>query len=101
MCFFAAIGWVAMSQPQMIAVPEEGARNPVIIFIVVDLPAPFGPRKPSTSPRGTVKETSSTAISGPNDLTRCLISSIPECPPKGGARLGLAAARSDKELGAP
>ena len=34
----------------MIAVPAVGARKPVIIFIVVDLPAPFGPRKPSTSP---------------------------------------------------
>src|SRR5439155_19631700 len=60
----------------MIAVPEVGARKPVIIFIVVDLPAPFGPRKPSTSPRGTVNEMSSTALSGPKCLTRCRISSI-------------------------
>src|SRR5271165_2277735 len=65
-----------MSQPQIIAVPAVGARKPVIIFIVVDLPAPFGPRKPSTSPRGTVKEMSSTAFSGPKCLTRCRISSI-------------------------
>ena len=43
------------------AVPAVGARKPVIIFIVVDLPAPFGPRKPSTSPCGTVNDTSSTA----------------------------------------
>src|SRR6266567_2461081 len=60
----------------MIAVPEVGARKPVIIFIVVDLPAPFGPRKPNTSPRGTVNEMSSTAFSGPKYLTRCRISSI-------------------------
>src|SRR6516164_10511240 len=64
----------------MIAVPAVGARNPVIIFIVVDLPAPFGPRKPSTSPFGTVKETSSTATRGPKYLTRCLISNIPARP---------------------
>src|SRR4029077_20678413 len=73
---FAGIGCVAMSWPQTIAVPLVGARKPVIIFIVVDLPAPFGPRKPSTSPRGTVKEMSSTALSGPKCLTRCRISSM-------------------------
>src|SRR6516162_9272208 len=76
MHFFAATGWVAMSWPQTIAVPAVGARKPVIIFIVVDLPAPFGPRKPSTSPRATVKEMSSTAFSAPKCLTRCRISSI-------------------------
>src|SRR5438445_4083583 len=76
MCLFAAIGLVAMSSPQIIAVPAVGARKPVIIFIVVDLPAPFGPRNPSTSPRGTVNEMSSTALSGPKCLTRCRISSI-------------------------
>src|SRR5271169_3502086 len=76
MHFFAAIGCVVMSWPQTIAVPAVGARKPVIIFIVVDLPAPFGPRKPSTSPRGTVKEMSSTAFSGPKCLTRCRISSM-------------------------
>src|SRR3972149_6304923 len=38
--------------------------------MVVDLPAPFGPRKPSTSPRSTLKEMSSTARFAPNDFTR-------------------------------
>ena len=55
-----------MSAPQTEAVPDVGARKPVIIFMVVDLPAPLGPRKPSTSPRPTAKETSSTATIGPN-----------------------------------
>src|SRR5689334_20138560 len=77
---FAAIGSAPMSWPQMTAVPALGARKPVIIFIVVDLPAPFGPRKPSTSPFGTVNETSSTAMSGPKYLTRCRISNIPARP---------------------
>src|SRR5215831_12549362 len=81
MHFFAAMGAVATSCPQTIAVPAVGATKPVIIFIFVELPAPFGPRKPRTSPCGTVKETSSTATSGPKDLTRRRISSIPARPP--------------------
>src|SRR5690349_21225537 len=65
-----------MSCPQMTAVPLLGARKPVIIFIVVDLPAPLGPRKPRTSPRPKSKDTSSTAVTGPNDLVRCRTSII-------------------------
>ena len=38
--------------------PAVGARKPVIIRIVVVLPAPFGPRKPKTSPSSTWNETS-------------------------------------------
>src|SRR5690242_697325 len=76
----AAIASVSTSCPHTRARPDVGARYPVIIFIVVDLPAPFGPRKPSTSPFGTIKETSSTAASGPKYLTRCRISNIPARP---------------------
>ena len=39
--------------------------KPVSIRIVVDLPAPLGPRNPRTSPRSTAKLTSSTAVTGP------------------------------------
>src|SRR4051794_31985411 len=60
----------------MTAVPAVGARKPVIIFIVVDFPAPFGPRKPRTSPFPTVKLTSSTAVNGPNFFVRWRISSM-------------------------
>src|ERR1700719_3268102 len=84
MCLFAAIGGVVMSSPQITAVPAVGARNPVIIFIVVDLPAPFGPRNPNTSPAGTLNDTLSTATTGPNFLTRLQISSIPSLPRAGG-----------------
>src|SRR5215217_9713182 len=38
--------------------------------IVVDLPAPFGPRKPVTRPGSTVKEMSSTAALAPYVLVR-------------------------------
>ena len=44
--------------------------KPVIMRMVVDLPAPLGPRKPSTSPRSTVNEMSSTARLRSKVLTR-------------------------------
>src|SRR5688572_27352280 len=47
--------------------------NPVIMRMVVDFPAPLGPRKPSTSPRSTVKEMPSTARLVPKALTRLSI----------------------------
>ena len=46
-------------------VRRSGRRKPVMIFIVVDLPAPFGPRNPRMSPRWTVKVTPSTARMAP------------------------------------
>ena len=36
--------------------------------MLVDFPAPLGPRKPTTSPRSTVNEASLTATVDPNDL---------------------------------
>ena len=65
-----------MSAPQITAVPLEGVRKPVIIFMVVDLPAPLGPRKPSTSPRSTLKDTSSTAMIGPKRRVKARTSII-------------------------
>src|SRR4029450_11957517 len=49
----------------------------------VDCPAPFGPRRPNTSPSSTSKETPLTAVNSPNCLTSPLTSmafivSIPE-----------------------
>ena len=41
--------------------PELGASRPRTIRIMVDLPAPLGPREPVTRPGWTTKETSSTA----------------------------------------
>ena len=38
--------------------------------MVVDLPAPFGPRKPCTSPELTERSSPSRARVGPNILTR-------------------------------
>jgi len=56
--------------PQMRASPELGGKKPVTMRMVVDLPAPFGPRKPSTSPFFTEKVRQSTAVFLPNRLVR-------------------------------
>src|SRR5690606_23354699 len=68
--------WVWISQPKMLAEPEVGARKPVSIFMVVDLPAPLGPRKPSTSPGWTLNDSASTAVCRANRLVRSLSSII-------------------------
>src|SRR4029079_16134701 len=42
--------------------PPVGWSSPLSIFKVVVLPAPFGPRKPTTSPGSMVNDTASTAV---------------------------------------
>lgn len=46
----------------MITLPLSGFNNPLIILIVVVLPAPFGPKNPNISPRKTSKEISLTGV---------------------------------------
>jgi hypothetical protein len=48
-----------------VTVPSLGLRMPVSILIVVDLPAPLGPKKPYSVPRSTAKSTWSTAQKSP------------------------------------
>src|SRR5438128_4019468 len=48
-------------RPSMVTSPAVGRSRPVSILMVVLLPAPLGPRNPKKRPRGTSKETSSTA----------------------------------------
>ena len=55
----------------MLAVPAVGGKYPVSIFIVVVLPAPFGPRNPTISLFSTEKLTSRTAVNLPNVLYKC------------------------------
>src|SRR5713101_9760386 len=59
-----------MSWPPTDTLPSVGGMKPVIIRMVVDFPAPFGPRNPSTSPRSTENDTPSTARFGPNVFTK-------------------------------
>ena len=50
-------------------VPAVGGDTQPIMRIVVDLPAPFGPRNPNASPGSTVKAMSSTATKSPYCFT--------------------------------
>jgi hypothetical protein len=52
----------------IVAVPWSGRINPSSIRSVVDLPAPFGPRKRVTVPGATLNVCSSTARTGPKDF---------------------------------
>ena len=56
---------VAMLCSPTQASPRVGIRNPVMMRMVVDLPAPLGPRKPTISPCSTDKLMSSTARRSP------------------------------------
>src|SRR5688500_9255603 len=76
----ASSGWVWISNPATRAVPALGRRKPVIIFMLVDLPAPLGPRKPSTSPAATWKLRLSTARLVPKRLLRPTTSIMASSP---------------------
>src|SRR5438874_13362854 len=69
-----------MLKPPTVTSPAEGGMKPVIIRMVVDLPAPFGPRKPRTSPLFTVNDTPFTATFAPNVFCRFLTLIIPGLP---------------------
>ena len=53
-----------------VGLARVGVASVVIMRTVVVLPAPLGPRRPKTVPRGTSKLTSSTATKSPKVLTR-------------------------------
>ena len=59
------LGRSANLRPEMVALPDVGEVRPTIMRIEVDLPAPFGPRKPVTRPAGATKLTSSTTVREP------------------------------------
>src|SRR5580692_232047 len=64
---------VATSRPPTVASPEVGPSRPHRMRMVVDFPAPLGPRKPKISPRPISSETLSTATKSPKRLTRFTI----------------------------
>jgi hypothetical protein len=61
----AASGRASRSIPATLMLPLLGRRIPAIIRIVVVLPAPLGPSRPNSSPRGTWSEIPSTAVNFP------------------------------------
>src|SRR5258706_1704599 len=64
-CRFTSTVCEEKSIPSNCMRPEVGASSPVSILIVVDLPAPLGPRKPKNCPAVTRRSTLSTAVSAP------------------------------------
>src|SRR5579863_10088221 len=69
-CRFTSTGLLLRSRPRISMLPELGACSPVSILIVVDLPAPLGPRKPKNWPGATRRFTLSTAIRSPKRRVR-------------------------------
>ena len=53
------------SIPATTASPSSGRLRVVRTFTVVDLPAPFGPRRPKTVPASTLNERPSSAVTSP------------------------------------
>src|SRR5208282_3234302 len=66
--------WVSTSKPPTFPLPAVGNRRPQSIRMVVDLPAPFGPRKPNISPFFTCMLMLSTATKAPKVRLRSLTS---------------------------
>src|SRR6202000_2880763 len=62
------------SPPSRRAVPESAFTTPSSTRIVVDFPAPLGPRKPCTSPSRTVSSRPSRARTAPKVFVRFRIS---------------------------
>src|SRR5437588_438748 len=64
----------AYLRPLTVVEPDVGASSPTIIRIVVDFPAPLGPRNPVTIPGRTVNDRSCTATLSPYRFVRPLAS---------------------------
>src|SRR3712207_7877506 len=59
------LGSAEYGRPLTSARPDVAGTRPVIIRIVVVLPAPLGPRKPVTVPGSSSNETASTTVRSP------------------------------------
>src|SRR6201986_3699073 len=63
------------SFPSTRIVPESPESTPAMIFIIVDLPAPFSPARPWISPAFSVKSTFRSAWTPPTDFEMSVSSS--------------------------
>src|ERR1035437_2653943 len=57
-------------RPRISMLPPSEGISPVSMRMVVDFPAPLGPRKPKNDPRGTSRSTPTTAALSPYDFRR-------------------------------
>src|SRR5688572_28874677 len=71
------------SIPPTSAEPAVGRNIPHNMRIVVDLPAPFAPRKPKISPGCTSNDSRSTAVNAPNLRVSSLTSMAAMSAPQG------------------
>lgn len=72
-----AHGRSAYRRPLIVAVPSVGRVMPTATRIVVDFPAPFGPRNPVTRPGRTTNDRPSTAVFPPYFLVSAVTSIMP------------------------
>src|ERR671911_1161403 len=70
MAALAAAGSAHTSWPRTLAVPPSGRSSPVAMDKVVVLPAPLGPTRPKSDPRGTARVNAWTTLRPRNSLTR-------------------------------
>src|SRR5262245_36100095 len=68
------LGRSAYLRPRTVAPPDVAGVSPTMTRMVVDFPAPFGPRNPVTRPGWAVKETLSTARRPPYVLVSAVTS---------------------------
>jgi hypothetical protein len=61
MCRRTDLAWVTTSNPATVALPEVGCARVQSILMVVDFPAPFGPRIAKVSPCATSKAGAATS----------------------------------------
>src|SRR4051812_5939216 len=69
----ASLFCFVISSSPIFTTPASAGIKPVTIFMVVDLPAPLGPKKPMIWPLSASKETLSKASCDPYFFERCEI----------------------------
>src|SRR3989338_9152195 len=87
MADFTRSGSRRRSMPSTPPSPLLGSRTPPSMRNAVDLPAPFGPRKPYSSPRRTSRSRWSTATSRPKRLVSPRVTTASR--PSSGSQLGI------------
>src|SRR5882724_9179311 len=98
MCCLISSDCVRTSNPPTFASPLVGSSRPQRMRMVVDLPAPFGPRNPKISPRVTSRFTRSTATKSPKRLVRSWISTARPLAKSGGTLQLLLADERDEYI---
>ncbi len=87
-------------RPRRLTLPPARAKPHTASMRVV-LPAPFGPMRPTISPRWTSKETSSTAVTPPYRTTMCRSDRTVSSVSAATGRLGLSATTGAAVVGVP